>query len=366
MSQGRPCQSSRLGFRSAVQLEEHQLGHQQPEGARELSGHELGDERLGPLAGAAKLDHVETEVVGLDQGRHRAAFPERLHVANGADGAQLLGTLLHHAPGAHDRGRAPGRRVRAWGVFEHRNLGFLSSVRMRRERFAKGYPFDVPAIAGIDSLALHPKVTFFTGENGSGKSTLIEAIAIAAGFNAEGGSVNFRFANRPSESSLHGALTLVRTERRPRTGFFLRAESFFNVATEIERLDAIAGPGPKVGASYGARPLHEQSHGESFWSLLERRFGNDGLYLFDEPESALSPQRQLQTLQRIHQLARGGSQFLISTHSPLLLAYPNALVYELSSRGIGAVPYEATAVVDTYMHFFMNREQLLADLVDDA
>lgn len=249
--------------------------------------------------------------------------------------------------------------------FAHRTMPFLASVRARRDRFGPGYPFDIPAIAALGTLELHAKVTFFTGENGSGKSTLLEAIAVLAGFNPEGGSTNFNFATRSSESPLHGALTLVRTERRPKTGFFLRAESFFNVATEIERLDAEPGLGPKIGPAYGVRALHEQSHGESFWSLLTHRLGDQGLYVFDEPESALSPQRQLQALRRIHELARGGSQLLISTHSPLLLAYPNATIYELSARGIHAVSYEEAAVVDTYMHFFMDRERLLADLCDD-
>src|SRR3712207_6225437 len=137
----------------------------------------------------------------------------------------------------------------------------------------------------MGALALHPSVTFFVGENGSGKSTLIEAIAVAAGFNAEGGSTNFSFATRRSESPLHRALRLVRRARRPRTGFFLRAESYFNVATHIEELDREPAPAPRIIDSFGGRSLHEQSHGESFFTLLMHRFGAEGLYLLDEPEA---------------------------------------------------------------------------------
>jgi predicted ATPase len=186
------------------------------------------------------------------------------------------------------------------------------------------YPFTIPAVSHIHGLRLHPKVTYFVGENGSGKSTILEAIAVAAGFNAEGGTENFRFSTRRSESALCDALRLVRGARRPRTGFFLRAESYFNVATEIDALG--------VADSYGGVSLHEQSHGESFLALLMNRFGANGFYVLDEPEAALSPMRQLSALARIHQLVREGSQFVIATHAPILLAYPGALIYELSAR----------------------------------
>ena len=176
-------------------------------------------------------------------------------------------------------------------------------------------------------------MTYFVGENGTGKSTILEAMAVAAGFNAEGGTENFRFATRRSESSLGNALRLVRSPRRPRTGFFLRAESYFNLATNIEELDREPSFAPPVIDSYGGRSLHEQSHGESFLSLLMSRFGPNGFYLLDEPEAALSPLRQMSALARIHQLVRAGSQFVIATHAPILLAYPGSLIYELSSSG---------------------------------
>ena len=198
-----------------------------------------------------------------------------------------------------------------------------------------------------------PEVTFLVGENGSGKSTLIEAIAIQAGFNPEGGTRNFRVSTRSSESDLHRCLRLARGPRRERTGYFLRAESFFNVATEIELLDREGG-GPPLIDSYGGRSLHEQSHGESFLALIKNRFGPDGLYILDEPEAALSPSRQLTLLARIHELAhRGRSQFIIATHSPIVLAYPGATIYQLSDSGIAQVQYEETE------HFFLTREFLL-------
>ena len=168
---------------------------------------------------------------------------------------------------------------------------FLREVTLDRRRvpsFTK-YPFCLPAIRRLRTLKLHPKVTFLIGENGMGKSTLLEAVAVACGFNAEGGSRNFRFATRASHSDLHQFLSLTRGTRRARDGFFLRAESFFNLATEIERLDAEPALAPPVIDAYGGRSLHEQSHGESFLTLLLERFGGDGLYLLDEPEVASHP-----------------------------------------------------------------------------
>src|SRR5882724_10652848 len=152
--------------------------------------------------------------------------------------------------------------------------GFLRAIRLVRDEVPgfDAYPFSIPAIRSLDELALDPKVTFLIGDNGSGKSTLIEAIAVLAGFNAEGGSKNFRFATRSSESPLHKYMRPVRGVQRPRDGFFLRAESYFNVATEIENLDKAPGRGPPLITSYGGVSLHEQSHGESFLALATHRF----------------------------------------------------------------------------------------------
>jgi predicted ATPase len=183
--------------------------------------------------------------------------------------------------------------------------GFISHVQLVIERvpLEAGFPFLLPAIRALhEKLVLDSRATILVGENGSGKSTLIEAIAVAAGFNAEGGTMNFRFASRPSESQLHRAIRIARTERRPRTGFFLRAESFFNVATHIEALDRQPALAPPIIDSYGGKSLHELSHGESFLALVRHRFGSDGLYILDEPEAALSPSRQLTLLSWLHEL----------------------------------------------------------------
>jgi predicted ATPase len=221
------------------------------------------------------------------------------------------------------------------------------------------YPFSLAAVRDLDILKLHPKVTYFVGENGSGKSTLLEAIAVACGFNAEGGTRNFRFGTRSSHSDLHKYIRVAKGVRRPRDGFFLRAESFFNVATEIERLDAEPGFGPPVIDSYGGKSLHEQSHGESFLALMMNRFGGEGLYILDEPEAALSPQRQLAALTRIHDLVQDDSQFIIATHSPILMAYPDSCIYSCSSAGIEQIDYYDTEHYRVMHDFIVNPRRML-------
>ncbi len=164
------------------------------------------------------------------------------------------------------------------------------------------FPFSIPALKGLSELPLHPKVTYFVGENGSGKSTLLEAIAVAAGFNPEGGSFHLKFSTHDSHSKLNESLKLIRGVKKPQDGFFLRAESLFNVATAIDEVGAVR--------SYGGKSLHEQSHGESFLALVQNRFKGKGLYLLDEPEAALSPSRQMTFLGEIHRLVRGSSHSL--------------------------------------------------------
>lgn len=241
---------------------------------------------------------------------------------------------------------------------------FLRHMEYRRDTVESHaeYPFDLPAVKSLERLPFHPKVTYFVGENGSGKSTLLEAIAVANGFNPEGGTRNFNFNTRASHSPLANHLRFAKGAR-PRTGFFLRAESFFNLATEIERMDAEPGLGSPVITFYGGASLHEQSHGESFMTLLIHRFGARGLYILDEPEAALSPQRQLAALYRIHDLVKAGSQFLIATHSPILLAYPESLIYQCGAAGIETVSYEET---DTYqvMKAFVNHPRKMLDAME--
>lgn len=221
---------------------------------------------------------------------------------------------------------------------------FVLDISVVKERIPAPdvFPYKLPFLKDLERLRMHPQMTLFVGENGSGKSTLLEAIAVSMGFNPEGGSRNFNFSTRASHSDLHQCLRIGKGFKRPRDGYFLRAESFFNVATEIENLDADPLAGPPLIGSYGGHSLHEQSHGESFISLLENRFGGQGLYLLDEPEAALSPQRQLVALKRMHELAKQRSQFIIATHSPILLAYPGALIYYFSQEGMRPIAYEET------------------------
>ena len=201
-----------------------------------------------------------------------------------------------------------------------------------------GHPWDLPAVAALTrELTLHPKVTYLVGENGSGKSTLMEAIATAAGINPEGGTSNFSFSTRPAPSPLGEAIRLIRGPRRSRTDFFLRAESLFTAATY---LDELAAGDPQALQAYGGRSLHEQSHGESFLAVLLHRLGPDGFYLLDEPEAALSTQNCLTALARIHDLVGEGAQFVIATHSPLILAYPDATIYACTEDGLNRVGYE--------------------------
>ncbi len=216
------------------------------------------------------------------------------------------------------------------------------------------YPFSIPAVAGMGRMVFNEGVTFFVGENGSGKSTFIEAIAIKAGFNPEGGTKNFSSKHRPSESDLAGALRLARGVKRERSGFFLRAETMFNVSTEAEAY-----------AAYGWEKLHEMSHGEAFMWVALNRCGNDGLYILDEPEAALSPQRQLALLARMHQLVLGGSQLIIATHSPILMAYPNATILLLDEDGARSVRYEDTDHYAVTRVFLQNPQGMLEKIFSD-
>jgi len=238
---------------------------------------------------------------------------------------------------------------------------FIRALALKRDEIESFdvYPFSIPAIRRLDELALDSAVTLFAGENGSGKSTLVEAIAVAAGFNPEGGSRNVTVSTRASHSVLHKYLRLVRSTPRPRTGYFLRAESFFNVATYIEELRD-----PAITSAYGGA-IHEKSHGESFISLATNRFGPDGLYILDEPEAALSLRGNLALMRRIHDLVAQGSQFIISTHSPILLGYPDAKIFVLSENGLAETPYEATEVVELTRAFLGDRHEFLHHLFDD-
>jgi predicted ATPase len=248
-------------------------------------------------------------------------------------------------------------------VWKVRN--FLIGLRLLRDKIPSiaAFPFSIPAIGNLDELQFEQPVTFFVGENGSGKSTLLEAIAVAWGLNPEGGSRNFNFATRASHSGLKDHLRLVRSPRRVRDSYFLRAESYFNVATEIEALDRELG-GRKIIESYGGKSLHEQSHGESFFALFMNRLRGDGFYIFDEPEAALSLSRQLSFLSRMHELVGEGSQFLVATHSPILMAYPQASIFLMADGPPRLIAYRDTEHFAVTRNFLNRTERMLDILLD--
>jgi predicted ATPase len=218
------------------------------------------------------------------------------------------------------------------------------------------YPFSIPAVRALGVLEPHPDVTFFVGENGAGKSTVLEAIAVALGMPAEGGTRNVHRAQQ-EVSPLHRVLKVVRGWRRPRFSYFLRAESLFNVFTYLDEVAKEPGSPPPPH-------LHLRSHGESFMDVMQG-FSGDGLYLLDEPEAALSPNRQLAALSVIDQLVKGGAQFIIATHSPILLAYPRSKILSFDGSGISAIAYEDTehyAVTRDFLNHYPRRlQQLLED-----
>lgn len=244
---------------------------------------------------------------------------------------------------------------------------FLLEMFLDREAVAdRGvYPYNLPAVRGlVESLEFHPRVTFLVGENGSGKSTLLEALAVALEMNAEGGGRNFQFSTKASHSPLHESIRLARGVRRqPRDTYFLRAESFYNVASEVDRLER---EGPGLLDSYGGRSLHEQSHGESFLALFRDRFRGDGLYLLDEPEAALSPARQMGFLALLHDLVGVGSQFVIASHSPIILAYPDAWIYVLGEAGPRRTAYKDTEHYRITRYFLDHTEKMLGEILGET
>ena len=213
----------------------------------------------------------------------------------------------------------------------------------------------IPALGGLERLDFENPVTFFVGENGSGKSTLLEAIAVAYGFNPEGGTRNYNFSTFDSHSELCEALRLSRGYKRAAGGYFLRAESFYNVATKED----------EYSREQGGRPqhYHERSHGESFLALVQETFRPGGFYLLDEPEAALSPQRQLTLLVEVDRLAKAGAQFIIATHSPILLGLPDAQILSFDSSPLAPCEYEDTESYRVTEMFVNNRELVLRRLL---
>ena len=216
------------------------------------------------------------------------------------------------------------------------------------------YLREIEALKDLKTLDFNSNVTFFVGENGSGKSTLLEAMAIASGFNPEGGTKNYSFSTYDSHSELYDAVRVVRGSRKARLGYFLRAESFYNVATMEERY---------ADEGHESQKYHEKSHGESFLALAQNQLRPGGLYFFDEPEAALSPQRQLTLLTEIYNCAAGGSQFIIATHSPILLGMPGAEILSFDSGVIHPCEYEDTESYQVTEMFINDRKRLLDRLL---
>jgi len=269
---------------------------------------------------------------------------------SGAAGVGQVGPMQRRSP---SKARMSKKRRTTPGPYVLR-------IESRREAGAVNdkYPYTIPAVATLQELALHPKVTFFVGENGSGKSTLLEALAVRCRLNPEGGSRNFNFSTRASHSTLADDLLIIQGTGRG-DAWFLRAESFFNVGTEIERLDR------SILGAYGGKSLHEQSHGESFFALFRNRFGPHGLYLLDEPEAALSPQRQMSFLRLMHDHCRAGAQFIIATHSPIIMAYPDAWIYSFGEAGIARTQYTDTEHYRVTRSFLGNPQRSLDILMAD-
>lgn len=239
---------------------------------------------------------------------------------------------------------------------------FIQAVDIIPENRTDEYTWQIPAISSFSRMSLDKPITFFVGENGTGKSTLLEAIAVAYGFNPEGGSKNFAFSSVETHSSLWKSIRLIKGAKRPSDGFFLRAESFYNVASEIERLD---GHTNSLFQSYGGKSLHQQSHGESFIALALNRFRGNGLYILDEPEAALSSSRQLALLTIMNKLVESGSQFIIATHSPMLLAYPEARIFEFGQKPIESIRYEQTESYKITSSFLQNTDRFLQVLFSE-
>lgn len=238
--------------------------------------------------------------------------------------------------------------------------GYLYEMEFLRDREgwnADAYPFSLPAVRGWDRLRFHPRVTYFVGENGAGKSTLIEAIAAAYGLNPEGGSRDHSFATHNTHSPLHDFVRLAKTTRRAKDAFFLRAESFYTFSSYIDDQGS--------RGRMGGHALHELSHGQSFAALIENRFSGNGLYILDEPEAALSPNRQLGFLSRMHELVGQKSQFVIATHSPIILGYPDAQIYEFTSNGVTPAAYEDLEHVQVTRNFLNRRQIFLDTLLSD-
>lgn len=245
-------------------------------------------------------------------------------------------------------------------------MNYLKGIELNQMPPKTSYLYNLPVIkqlAQIGRLSFEAPVTFLVGENGTGKSTLLEAIAIAMGFNAEGGGRNFTFSTNASHSELWKYIDTLKTVSSE-DGYFLRAESLYNLASNIDEMDELPSFDPPVIDGYGGVSLHKQSHGESFLALVQNRLGGRGLYIFDEPEAALSPMRLLTLIAEIDRLVNADSQIIIATHSPILMAYPRAEIIELKPHGISKTPYRETEHFKITKQFLDNPDRMLRYLLD--
>ena len=238
---------------------------------------------------------------------------------------------------------------------------FLRAIRNEHVPSADdSYPFNLPIVRNLRTLEFSKSVSYIVGENGSGKSTLLEAIANLLGLNAEGGSKNFNFRTQETHSSLYEELRAVRADLSYRNAFFFRAESFYNVASEVDR---IAREDRRMLDSYGGVSLHEQSHGESFMSLFTNRLKSKGLYIFDEPEAALSYMNQLRFLVWMKDAVNAGSQIIISTHSPVILAYPDAEIFIAEEGILKTTSYNDCYIYRDMLAFITNKDLVIKELL---
>jgi predicted ATPase len=234
---------------------------------------------------------------------------------------------------------------------------YIRSVNLKdRSLLQSGqYPYIIPAVRQLDKLVFHPDMTFIIGENGTGKSTIIEAIAVALGFNPEGGTKYGLFEFNHTHSSLHENLTVAKSFKSPKDGYFLRAESFYNLASKIDEF--------KKEIDYGGESLHTLSHGEAFMATLVHKLRGEGIYIMDEPEAALSPARQIAALEVMHSLIQKGAQFIIATHAPILMAYPGAHIYQCHTEGIDKIDsFEDTEHYRVTKAFIENPKRILENL----
>jgi len=244
---------------------------------------------------------------------------------------------------------------------------YISDILFDNKLNRNSYLYNLPVIKYLrekERLSFSSDITFFVGENGTGKSTLLEAIAVAYGFNAEGGSRNFTFSTNETHSELYNHIEIAKRSYA-KDGFFLRAESLYNVATNIDDLDDAPSFDPPIIEGYGGVSLHNQSHGESFLAIVQNRFFGNGLYILDEPEAALSPMRLMTLMAEINALLKKNSQFIIATHSPILMAFPNAQILEFSQNGIQKVNYTDTEHYKITKQFLDDPEKMLHYLFKD-